>query len=319
MASVVALGELLIDFVSTVTGASLADAPAFQKAAGGAPANVAAGVAKLGHSAAFLGKVGDDPFGHYLARALGAAGVDTSGLRYDTEARTGLAFVSLHADGEREFIFFRNPSADMRYRPDEVDEALIRGATILHIGSILLASADSRAATYHAVAVAEGNGLLISFDPNLRPALWPSVDEARKEIMAMWPRASLIKVSEEELQILSGTSSLDEGASILWHPKLRLLAVTRGAAGVRYFMLHHAGDVPAFPVAAVDTTGAGDAFVAGLLVGLLRDPDALADPDHLFALCRYANAVGALTTTQRGAIPALPDAATVERFIADTN
>src|SRR5437764_13192160 len=169
MASVICLGEALIDFVADVHGVSIEDCPGFRKAAGGAPANVAVGVARLGRTSAFAGKVGEDPFGRFLERTLAENGVDTSPMRFDAEARTGLAFVSLMEDGERDFVFYRHPSADMRLRPDELPQDLFDGARIFHFGSITLISEPSRSTTLEALRRARSAGCRISFDPNLRP------------------------------------------------------------------------------------------------------------------------------------------------------
>jgi len=315
MPDVVALGELLVDFVPTVSGVSLIEAPAFKKAAGGAPANVAAGLAKLGVSAGFMGKVGDDAFGHFLARTLEDTGVDTSKLCFSSSARTALAFVSLRADGERDFMFYRHPSADMLYAPEDVDTEYIRCSKILHFGSISLIGEPSRGATLHAIETARRAGVTISYDPNLRLSLWPSASAAREGMLLGWPLAQIIKVSEEELVFLSGTDELDSGARQLWHDDLRLLIITRGSSGCRYVATRYSGEVATFPVKTVDATGAGDGFVAGLLKGLLAHPSADQDEAQLAEICLYANAVGALTTTERGAIPALPTAARVEMLL----
>jgi fructokinase len=184
MLDVIACGEMLIDFVSTVSGVTLADAPAFQKAAGGAPANVAAGVARLGYRAGFMGQVGDDEFGRFLADTLRKDGVDIGGLRFSADARTALAFVSLRADGEREFMFYRHPSADMLWRPEDVDAAFAAQARIFHYGSISLIGEPSRGATLAALEHARAGGALISYDPNLRLALWPGKEAARTGILA---------------------------------------------------------------------------------------------------------------------------------------
>ncbi len=323
MPEVIALGELLIDFVSTVSGIPLSEAPAFEKAPGGAPANVAAGLAKLGKSTGFMGKVGDDAFGQFLAQTLQDVGVDIAALRFSSEARTALAFVSLRADAERDFMFYRHPSADMLYTPEEVDEDYIRSGRIFHYGSISLIDDPVRSATLHAVETARDAGLLISYDPNLRLNLWPGPQAAREGMMLGWPLAQVIKVSEEELAFLSGTDDFDEAVARLWHTDLRLLLVTMGKAGCRYATPQVAGQVDGFAVRAVDTTGAGDGFVAGLLKGLIEYaqtgaspvPDNAQSEGQLRALCRYANAVGALTTTRRGAIPALPTARQVDQFM----
>ncbi|MDH7488009.1 MAG: PfkB family carbohydrate kinase [Anaerolineae bacterium] len=313
MPDVITLGEVLVDFVATVSGVSLADAPAFKKAPGGAPANVAAALARLGVSAGFMGKVGDDPFGHFLVDTLRALGVDTAAVRWSAEARTALAFVSLRADGERDFAFYRHPSADMLYRPDDVDLAYICGAKVFHFGSISLIGEPSRSATLLAAETARDAGLLVSYDPNLRLALWPSAQAAREGILRGWRLAHVIKVSEEELAFLGGDEP--EAARRLWHDALRLLVVTRGRAGCTYVTPALSGDVPGFSVRTVDTTGAGDGFVAGMLKGLLETPEAWGDEARLRGILRYANAVGALATTRRGAIPAMPTPRQVERLL----
>jgi fructokinase len=315
MTDIITCGELLIDFIPTVSGVSLLEAPAFKKAPGGAPANVAVGVSRLGISSGFIGKVGDDPFGHFLAKTLEDSRVDIQGLHFSGEARTALAFVSLRADGERDFMFYRHPSADMLYRPDEVDVDYIRSAKIFHYGSISLIQEPSRSATLHAVDVASQAGLIISYDPNLRLNLWPDPEKARQGLLLGWSRANLIKVSEEELQFLSGSTDFLEGAQRLWHSQLNILIITHGKEGCSYLTHAFHGYVPGFSVVPIDTTGAGDGFVAGLLAGLVRQPQAWKVKSDLHNLCIYANAVAALTTTQRGAIPALPTVEQVESFM----
>ncbi len=315
MPDVVCLGEMLIDFVSTVSGTTLEDAPAFKKAPGGAPANVAVGLSRLGLKATFMGKVGDDPFGHFLADTLAASGVDVGPVRFSKEARTALAFVSLRADGEREFTFYRHPSADMLWTPDEVDAKVIHSAKLLHFGSISLISEPSRGATLRAVDLAHEAGLLVSYDPNLRPALWGGPAEAKAGIMLGWPRAHIIKISEDEAQYLTGESDLIRAGRSLWHDRLKLMTITLGCNGCIYLTSRFEGMVAGITVETVDTTGAGDGFLAGLLRGLLEDPNALDDEPRLREVCRFANIVGALTTTERGAIPALPDLARVKGFL----
>jgi len=316
---VVTLGEALIDFVPTVNGVSLAEAPAFKKAPGGAPANVAAGLAKLGVQCAFLGKVGEDAFGEFLKQTLDEVGVNTQGLVFSKQARTALAFVSLQADGEREFMFYRHPSADMLYAPDEVATALISDAKVFHLGSISLIDEPSRSATLAGLKTAKNNDLLISYDPNLRPALWQDETAAREGILSVWGQADIIKVSEEELAFLTGLEEIDQGVDALWFEGLRLMVVTLGKGGCRYFTPNFRGLMPGFQVDAVDTTGAGDGFVAGLLRGLLRHPNADDDEVRLREVCRYANAVGAITTTRRGAIPALPTGQQVRDFLKENH
>ena len=311
---VVCFGEMLIDFVPTVNGVSLADAPAFQKAPGGAPANVAAGVAKLGKSAAFIGKVGEDEFGHMLVKVIAEAGVEVRGVRYDERARTALAFVTLKANGEREFMFYRHPSADMLLRPDELDTELIESAAIFCFGSISLIAEPTRSALWAAVEIADHAGATLVYDPNLRLPLWPSAEAAKAGILSLWHCAHVIKISDEELLFLAGENS-DTAARSLWHDGLRLLVVTEGGAGCRYYTAEASGRVAGYGVTAVDTTGAGDAFVAGLLSQLAGQPRLWEDEEALTAALRMANAAGAITTTQRGAIPALPTAEQVRALV----
>lgn len=315
MPDVIAFGELLIDFVPTVSNVSLIDAPSFKKAPGGAPANVAVGLSRLGISAGFMGKVGDDAFGQFLVNVLEENQVDTKAMNYSSEARTALAFVSLNADGDREFMFYRHPSADMLYTPDEVDSEYIQKAKLFHFGSITLISEPSRSATLHALEIARESGLLISYDPNLRLNLWQDESKAREGILSVWQQANFIKVSQEEIEFLSGNPDITYGARSLWHPDLHLIVVTKGDKGCTFITRQFSGEVPGYQVEPVDTTGAGDGFVAGLIYGLLTNPDAWKDKELLTEICRFANGVGALTTLERGAIPALPTRERVLRFI----
>ncbi|PPD88358.1 hypothetical protein GOBAR_DD14711 [Gossypium barbadense] len=199
---VVCFGELLIDFVLTVGGVSLAEAPAFKKAPGGAPANVAVGV-------------GDDEFGYMFADILKQNNVDNSGMRFDRTARTVLAFVTLKADGEREFMFFHHPSADMRLHESELNTNLIKQANIFHYGSISLIEEPCKSVHLAAMNIAKKSGSMLSYDPNLRLPLWPSPEAARKGIMSIWDQSDIIKK--------------------LFHPNLKLLVVTEGSEGCRYY------------------------------------------------------------------------------------
>jgi fructokinase len=318
MPNVVCMGELLIDFVPTEAGVTLAEAEAFKKAPGGAPANVAVGLARLGVSACFMGKVGDDDFGRFLAQTLVDNGVDTTPLVFSAEAHTALAFVSLSAQGERDFMFYRHPSADMLFEPSEVREESFQSARIFHYGSISLIGEPSRGATLHAIRRAEEAGCLISYDPNLRLPLWPGKEEARAGLMKGWESAEVVKASAEEIAFLTGARDVESGVRRLWHPRLKLVTVTEGAAGCRYTTGEASGQLPGFPVEVVDTTGAGDGFVAGLLAALIDSPALWEDVPALEEALRFANAVGALTTTQLGAIPALPTRAAVEAFLASS-
>ncbi|XP_030527832.1 probable fructokinase-4 [Rhodamnia argentea] len=317
---IVSFGEMLIDFVPTVSGVSLAEAPGFLKAPGGAPANVAIAVTRLGGKSAFVGKLGDDEFGHMLAGILKQNGVNGDGINFDQGARTALAFVTLRADGEREFMFYRNPSADMLLRPEELNLELIRSGKIFHYGSISLIVEPCRSAHLKAMEVARDAGALLSYDPNLRLPLWPSAEEAREQIMSIWDKADVIKVSDNELEFLTGSDKIDdESAMSLWHPNLKLLLVTLGEKGCRYYTKNFHGEVNAFHVNTVDTTGAGDAFVGALLCHLVDDHSILEDEGRLRKVLNFANACGAITTTKKGAIPALPAESDVLSLINGAN
>ncbi|KAJ3708203.1 hypothetical protein LUZ61_011908 [Rhynchospora tenuis] len=304
---IVSFGEMLIDFVPTVSGVSLAEAPGFLKAPGGAPANVAIAVSRLGGRAAFIGKLGDDEFGRMLAAILRQNGVTDAGVVFDSGARTALAFVTLRADGEREFMFYRNPSADMLLTEQELNLDIIKKASVFHYGSISLIAEPCRTAHLRAMEAAKEAGALLSYDPNLRLPLWPSAEVAREQILSIWDQADIIKVSDVELEFLTGESSVeDEVAMKLWRDNIKLLLVTIGEKGCKYYTKDFKGTVDSFKVAQVDTTGAGDAFVGAMLSKLVQDLSALQDEKKLRDVLSFANAGGAITTTKKGAIPSLP-------------
>lgn len=305
---VVCFGEMLIDFVPTINGLSLAESPAFKKAPGGAPANVAVGIARLGGSSAFIGKVGSDEFGYMLADILKQNNVNNKGMRFDAGARTALAFVTLRDDGEREFMFYRNPSADMLLEEAELDFDIIRRAKIFHYGSISLITEPCKSAHIAAAKAAKDAGVLLSYDPNLRLPLWPSAERAREGILSIWDTADIIKVSEEEISFLTQGEDPYDDAVVrkLFHPHIKLLLVTEGPDGCRYYSKDFSGRVSGLKAHAIDTTGAGDAFVAGILSQLAVDLSLLQDESRLREALKFANACGALTVMERGAIPALP-------------
>ena len=318
---VVCFGELLIDFVPTASGVSLADAPGFKKAPGGAPANVAVGIARLGGQAAFVGKVGDDEFGHMLTDILRENDVDTTGMRFDTEARTALAFVTLTAEGEREFMFYRNPSADMLFQEKELDENLLKKSSIFHYGSISLITEPCKSAHLAAMDIAKKAGCLLSYDPNLRLPLWPSAEAAREGIMEIWNQADIIKISDDEIEFLTnGEDPKDDKVVLrrLFHPNLKLLVVTEGGAGCRYYTQDFMGRVTGVKVGVVDTTGAGDAFVGGLLHALSADLNLFKDEKKLREALRFANACGAITVTEKGAIPSMPTKEAVTKLLSSS-
>ncbi len=296
-AELAALGELLIDF--TPCGLSEAGMRRYERNPGGAPANVAVAAARLGLTAAFLGKVGDDLHGRFLRDTLAAAGVDISGLILDGETTTSLAFVDLGPDGERDFSFVRRGCGDTRLRPEELKEELIRGAKILHLGTLSMTEEPARSATLRAVEIAEAAGVSVSCDVNYRAPLWESAEAFRRACGELLPRVRFLKVSLEEAALLTGEEKPEAAAKALKKRYgVETAAVTMGAGGAWLD-----GFCPAFTVRAADATGAGDCFWAAWLTALLRRR-----PEPL----RFACAAAALCVEKRGAIPAMPDLAAVE-------
>lgn len=316
MLDVVTMGEALIDFLADRPGVTLTQAKMFTWAAGGAPANVAVAAAKLGLAAGFVGKVGNDPFGLYLRDTLRSCGVDTKPMLLSDQARTALAFVALPTPDSPQFIFYRNPSADMLIRTEELDAEYLRHTRVFHFGSISLITEPSRSATIAAVKLAKEGKAIISMDPNYRPALWPP-KVARARILEALPLCDLVKVNENEVVMLTGNQNLVEGArEILGHgPKACL--VTLGPEGSMYVTPRTSDHVPGFRVKAVDATGCGDGFVAAALKGIIEAEELEhLGPGDFEDILRYANAVGALTATKKGGIPALPTAGQVNAFLA---
>lgn len=322
---IVCLGELLVDMFPAELGRRLVEVSAFRPKPGGAPANVAVAAARLGARSAFIGKVGDEAFGHHLADVLRREGVDVRGMRFDQEARTGLAFIAMPDENTAEFVFYRNPGADMRLRADELDRELLQETRVFHFGSLSLGAEPSRSATMEAVRIAREASALISFDVNYRPTLWSDPDEAYDRVMATVPHVNLLKVNEVELVLLAGSEDLGTASKALLEQGPDLCVVTLGPEG-SYFQVAPQGatvagggeHVPPFRVPTVDATGCGDAFVAGLLCQLVSSDDwrdQLA-PDRVREILRYANAVGALTSLTQGVIPALPTAGQVDEFLA---
>ena len=314
---IVCLGELLVDMFPAEVGRSLVEVSAFRPKPGGAPANVAVAAVRLGAQSAFIGKVGDDAFGHHLADILRQEGVDVSGMRYDEEARTGMAFIAMPDVNTYEILFYRNPGADMRLRADELDRELLQETRAFHFGSLSLIQEPSRSATMEAAKIAREAGALVSFDVNYRSDLW-SRSEARDRVMATIPQVNLLKVNEIEVDLLTGSTDPDTASQALLELGPDLCVITLGPEG-SFFQVVEGGEyVPAFEVETVDATGCGDAFIAGLLCQLVvganwRDQLSVA---RMREVLRYANAVGALTALTQGVIPALPTAARVDEFLA---
>ncbi|OPH46656.1 hypothetical protein BC351_14310 [Paenibacillus ferrarius] len=314
---VICLGELLIDFVSTNKDVPLTESTGFLKAPGGAPANVAAGIARLGGTAGFIGKVGRDPFGYYLKSVLQHLKVDTSYLAFDEEARTTLSFVAQKPDGDRECMFYRHPGADMRLMPEEIVESYICNATIFHYGSISLGSESSKAATFRALGYARAHNLLISYDPNLRMDLWRDSEQAYKEINEGFGYADFVKISEEEYPFITGCQDVEACGRYILDRGAKLVVVTLGKNGCYYTTGQSSGYVAGYAAQVVDTTGAGDAFVAAMLHNFAHCMKAGVPhlEQGLPQMLLFANAAGSLATTRIGAIPSLPTKEEVEALI----
>jgi len=322
MKRIVCFGEALIDFLAVPAEAGRPQA--FLRHAGGAPANAAVAVARLGGRAEFVGMLAHDPFGDFLLESLAAAGVGTAHARRTHEAPTALAFVTLDAAGERSFVFYRPPAADLLFREADFDDAAFADAAVFHACSNSLTEEGVAGATLHGMRRARAAGALVSFDMNLRPSLWPRGADPSARIAAALAEADLVKLSAEELAFLAGRAGGERAAlEALWRGATRLVVVTDGAAPLRWHAPSRSGTLPAFAVQAVDTTGAGDAFVGGLLLALAAQgvaPHGLAafaaDEGALAAALRFAAACGALAVTRPGAFAAMPRRDEVDALLA---
>ena len=312
MKKVVAIGELLIDFVPQQKGCALDEVTHFERVAGGAPANVAAAVARLGGNAAMISQVGEDAFGTHILKVLRANGVDTSYVFRTGRANTGLAFVSLDATGNREFSFFRNPSADLFLEEGQIAPDMFTECAALHFCSVDLVDWPVRAAHRRAVALAKQAGALISFDPNVRLPLWSSPADCQAAIREFLPSADLVKLSDDEVEFVTGCTDERAAAEKLFGMGCRLLIVTRGAAGSAAYTPHAEGFAETIRVPVTDTTGAGDSFIGSFLYQLTRDGvaadglDKLTEQqltDYLVCSAQYAS----LTVQHKGAVMATMD------------
>lgn len=304
MKDITAIGEILIDL--TQTGHNEAKVPLFAANPGGAPANVAVAASRLGCKTACIGKVGQDAFGSYLRQTLEENQVDTSGLR--AGGNTTMAVVSVDSSGERTFQFLRG--ADCQLTPEEVDETLIRKSRVLHFGSVSLTKGIARSATIFAARTAKEAGAVVSYDPNYRPALWRSEEDALEWMRLPLPLVDIIKLSEEELPLLTGSSSLEEGSRILEETGIRLTLVTLGGDGAFCRWKGECFSVPGVKVRVADTNGAGDTFLGASLSRLCRrgtgSPLDGLERRELEEILSYANRAAAATCSRSGAIPAMP-------------
>jgi len=318
MARAVCFGELLVDMVSDAD-AGLSGSGQFLKAPGGAPANVAVGLSRLGVATAFVGQVGDDPFGHWLRDTLSIENVETKYLRHSEEARTTIAFVASRSDGKKDICFYRNPGADAQFSESDFDPQVLSSARLFHCGSVSLSLEPCRSAQLAAVQAARERGALISYDPNWRPSLWSDLGEAHRQVWSMMALADVVKVADEEWEFVTGETDFAAGAAKIRAQGPHLVIITRGEHGAYFNCRDAEGDVQGFPTQAVDTLGAGDAFVAGTLCRLLEAPSlqSTLNAAALSEIVRFANACGALATLRPGAIPSLPTRPEVESFLRE--
>ena len=311
MIDITAIGEILIDM--TQSGVTEQGIPRYDANPGGAPANLAVAASRLGARTAFVGRVGDDSYGAFLRRTLQQNGVDVTGLSVDSREHTTLAIVSLDEKGERSFSFYRDPSADVALRFENVPRELLENTRLLHFGSVSLTAEPSRSATLRAVQAAKAAGALISYDPNYRPSLWRDSDTAITAMSEPLAYADILKVSDEELPLLTGTDDLEKGTAALRDKGIRLVLVTLGPDGAYYRLGDSTGHVPGAPCRVGDTNGAGDTFFGAALSRLVGwGLDGLTVP-RLEEAIAFANRAASITTSRHGAIPAMPTLAEMEK------
>ncbi len=311
---VIALGELLIDM--TDNGTTQSGNTLFEANPGGAPCNVLAMLRKLGRRVGFIGKVGDDIFGHGLKRILSDVGIDTENLTIDHEARTTLAFVQNFEDGDRDFSFYRNPGADMMLRKEDIHVSILQNTRIFHFGTISMTHQEVREATKYAVEKAKSAGALISFDPNIREPLWDSMEAAKEQVLWGLSKCDILKISDNEIQWLTGKQDFSEGVQEIRKTyRIPLILVSMGKDGSRAYYKPSGFDGEEFMVEArpfiqkntIETTGAGDTFGGCVLHAVLdKDLNHLAKQD-LTEMLQFANAAASIITTRKGALKVMPE------------
>ncbi|MBR2524518.1 MAG: carbohydrate kinase [Clostridiales bacterium] len=309
----VTIGEALIDFIPSEKGCDFDKVGSFIPAIGGAPANVCAAYAKLGGKARMLTKLGNDPFGSKIVKELGDIGIDTSHIIRTDDANTALAFVSLSEDGNRTFAFYRNPSADMLYRYDEMDSGAFEDVFALHFCSVSLGDFPMKDAHYRAIEEAREQGALISFDPNLRFMLWNDRDKLWNVVNEFLPNADILKISDDELEFILGTDNIDEVLPVLWEEGIKLVLYTLGAEGMKAYTPGCTVAVKSEATDVVDTTGAGDMSIGALLkklceMGINRENIGSITEDQLRSCLEFSSKCCAYSVSIKGAIPSFPAA-----------
>lgn len=311
MKKVIAIGESLIDFIPHEKGRALNDVENFLRVPGGAPLNVAAAVAKLGGKSQMLTKLGQDGFGDAILNEVKPLGVDVSRISRTNEANTALAFVSLREDGERDFSFYRNPSADMLLSAEEICVEDFNEKDILHFCSVSLIDAPIKEAHRRAIEIAKEKGCLISFDPNVRLPLWKNPEDCRKAILEFLPLSNIVKISDEELEFITGIKDEKEALDFLLTGDVKVIIYTKGTNGAEFITKERVIFSPSFKVSAQDTTGAGDSFIGSLLYQVAEGEYSLEQlvdlsEEKVQEILTFSNATAALTVCKKGAIGALP-------------
>ena len=310
---IVAFGEILIDFTSQDYNED--GQMVYARNPGGAPANVAVAARKLGAHTAFIGKVGNDMHGEFLRKTLKKEGVDIKGLLLDETYFTTLAFVDVNKDGERTFSFARKPGADTKIRKEEIEVDVLDNTNVFHVGSLSLTDEPARDTTFYAVKRAKHKGSIISYDPNYRASLWGSEEAAKKHMRSMIPYVDLMKISDEETELLTGCQGAEEAAETLYRQGVKVVVVTLGSKGAYIYCKDGGCVVPGFSVTDIaDTNGAGDSFWGGFLYQICGSEKKVNELslDELREYARFGNAVASLCVEKKGAIPAMPDLLQVE-------
>lgn len=313
---VTALGELLIDF--TENGVSAQGNPIMEANPGGAPCNVLAMLEKLGKRTSFIGKVGKDMFGEQLRAAVTEVGIDTGNLITDPEVHTTLAFVHTYPGGDRDFSFYRNPGADMMLSKDDVNEELIRDSRVFHFGTLSSTHDTCREATRYAIDLAKKAGCIVTFDPNLRPPLWKSLDDARIEMEYGMTKCDVLKISDNEVEFLFGTTDYDEGAARIREKyNIPLVVITLGKDGSRaYYKDMRVEAAPFLSPNTIETTGAGDTFCASTINYVLDHGLENLTEENLLEMLTFGNAAASLITTRKGALRVMPDKAEILKLVS---
>lgn len=319
-----AIGEALIDFIPFQKGCMLKEVAQFERVCGGAPCNVAAAIAKLGGNARMITQLGEDNFGDYILDVLNGVGVDTGSVLRTDKANTSLAFVSLKADGDREFSFYRKPASDLLLEPDSLKPEWFEDLGILHFCSVDLVESPMRYAHRRAIRLAIENGALISFDPNLRPALWGDMEECRRTVREYMTFADILKISDNELEFITGENEIGAAAEKLFDslPKLKLLLYTMGKGGAAAYTRNINVSVDGADVKVCDTTGAGDSIIGAFLYRLAADDAdgaslSVIGEEKLRGHLVFAYACSGISVTKKGAIASYADLEEAERFIRE--